>query len=69
MRTAPIDDALYGTVTVRPDGRAVHEMYVFKVKSPAASKGKYDVYDLLETIPAEQAFRPLKDGGCPLVSQ
>ena len=69
MRKAPIDDQLYGRVTVRPDGRAVHDMFVFKVKSPAASKSRDDVYDLLETVPAEQAFRPLKDGGCPLVSQ
>ena len=69
MRKAPIQDDLYGTVTVRPDGRAVHEMFVFKVKTPAQSKSRDDIYDLMETIPADQAFRPLKDGGCPLVSQ
>ena len=44
-------------------------MYVFKVKSPAQSKGKDDIYDLIDTIPVAQAFRPLKDGGCPLVTQ
>lgn len=69
MRQAPIADDLFGTVTVRTDGRAVHEMYVFKVKSPAQSKGKDDIYDLIDTIPVDQAFRPLKDGGCPLVTQ
>ena len=69
MRKAPIDDTLFGTVSVRPDGRAIHEMFVFKVKTPAVSKSKDDVYELVETIPTEQAFRPLKDGGCPLVSQ
>ena len=67
MRSAPIDDALFGRVIVRPDGRATHAMYVFKVKAPLQSKNLYDVYDLLETIPAEQAFRPLEQGGCPLV--
>jgi branched-chain amino acid transport system substrate-binding protein len=67
MRSAPIDDPLFGTVTVRKDGRAVHEMYVFEVKSPAESKGKYDDYKLVKTIPADQAFRPLDQGGCPLV--
>ena len=67
MTTAPIDDPLFGTVTVRKDGRAVHNMYVFQVKSPGESKRRYDDYTLLQTIPAEQAFRPLKDGNCPLV--
>ena len=67
MRKAPIEDALFGTVTVRPDGRAVHDMLVFKVKSPAESKNKDDLYTLVETIPAAQAFRSLDAGGCPLV--
>ena len=52
---------------VRPDGRAVHEMYVFRVKSPEESKGRYDLYQLTKTIPADEAFRPLNEGGCPLV--
>jgi branched-chain amino acid transport system substrate-binding protein len=67
MRAAPIDDPLFGKVEIRVDGRAVHDMYVFKVKSPQESKGKYDFYQLVETIPPEQAFRPLAEGGCPLV--
>jgi len=67
MRSAPIEDALFGHVVVRPDGRATHAMYVFKVKSPPQSKSRYDVYDLVETIPADEAFRPLGEGGCPLV--
>ena len=67
MRKAPIDDPLFGRVVVRPDGRATHAMYVFKVKAPAASKGRWDDYDLVETIPADEAFRPLAEGGCPLV--
>jgi branched-chain amino acid transport system substrate-binding protein len=67
MRRAPINDALFGRVLIRADGRATHAMYVFKVKAPADSKGRWDNYDLVETIPADEAFRPLSDGGCPLV--
>jgi branched-chain amino acid transport system substrate-binding protein len=67
MRSAPIADPLYGPVTVRADGRAVHAMYVFRVKSPAESHGPWDVYDVVATIPAELAFRPVKEGGCRLV--
>jgi branched-chain amino acid transport system substrate-binding protein len=67
MRAAPIDDPLFGKVQVRPDGRAVHDMYVFRVKGPEESKGKYDFYQLTKTIPADQAFRPIAEGGCPLV--
>ncbi len=67
MRRAPIEDPLFGTVTVRPDGRAIHAMHVFRVKAPAASKSRWDVYELVSTIPAEQAFRPIEQGGCPLV--
>ncbi len=66
MRRAPIDDPLMGTVTVRPDGRAIHPMYLFQVKTPAESKGPWDFYKVLSTIPAEQAFRPMGEGGCRL---
>ena len=66
MKKAPIADSLFGTVVARPDGRATHAMYVFKVKTPAESKGRWDDYDLVETIPAEQAFRPMSEGGCRL---
>ena len=67
MRKAPIQDPLIGPVTVRPDGRAVHAMYVFRVKKPEQSKGKWDDYTLIDTIPTDRAFRPLADGGCALV--
>jgi branched-chain amino acid transport system substrate-binding protein len=69
MRRTPIEDPLFGTVTVRQDGRAVHAMHVFRVKAPAASKSRWDVYELVSTIPAAQAFRPLDQGGCPLVAR
>ena len=67
MKKSPIDDPLFGRVVVRADGRATHPMYVFRVKAPRQSKSRYDVYDLIETIPPEAAFRPLGQGGCPLV--
>lgn len=67
MGAAPIDDALFGPTTVRPDGRAVHAMYLFQVKAPAQSSGPYDLYTTVATIPAAEAFRPLDQGGCPAV--
>jgi branched-chain amino acid transport system substrate-binding protein len=67
MKKAPIDDPLFGHVIVRADGRATHPMYVFRVKAPEQSKSRYDIYDLVETIPPDAAFRPLDQGGCALV--
>lgn len=67
MRATPIDDPLFGKGEVRIDGRATHPMYLFQVKTPAESKGPWDLYTLMATIPANEAFRPLADGGCPLV--
>jgi len=67
MEAAPIDDALFGPVTIRKDGRAVHAMYLFQVKTPGESRGRWDDYKLLSTIPADQAFRPMAEGSCPLV--
>jgi branched-chain amino acid transport system substrate-binding protein len=68
MKAMPTDDPLFGKGTIRADGRKMHPMYLLEVKSPAESKGEWDVFKVAATIPAEQAFRPLKDGGCPLVS-
>ena len=67
MESAPIDDRLFGQVTIRPDGRALHAMYQYKVKTPAESKSRWDLFALQQTIPADQAFRPLADGGCPMI--
>jgi branched-chain amino acid transport system substrate-binding protein len=69
MQEMPSEDPLFGTGTVRKDGRHVHDMYLFQVKAPAESQGEWDYYKLLATIPAEQAFRPLEEGKCPLVTQ
>jgi branched-chain amino acid transport system substrate-binding protein len=66
LKSAPIDDPLFGHVTIRPDGRAIHPMYLFRAKAPAASTGEWDLYERLDTIPADAAFRPLDQGGCKL---
>ena len=55
------------TRPLRIDGRVTHDMYLYQVKTPAESKYKYDDYKLLQTIPADQAFRPLSEDNCPLV--
>jgi branched-chain amino acid transport system substrate-binding protein len=68
MKEMPTDDTLFGKGTIRPDGRKVHDAYLFEVKTPAESKHAGDFYKLRATIPAAEAFRPLKDGGCPMVS-
>jgi branched-chain amino acid transport system substrate-binding protein len=67
MKEMPTDDPLYGKGMIRADGRKIHPMYLFEVKKPSESKGPWDVYKLRATIPAEEAFRPLAEGGCPLV--
>jgi branched-chain amino acid transport system substrate-binding protein len=68
MKSLPTEDRLFGTGTVRIDGRKMHDAYLFEVKRPTESKYPGDFYKLRATIPAAEAFRPLKDGGCPLVS-
>jgi branched-chain amino acid transport system substrate-binding protein len=68
MKEMPTDDLLFGKGTIRADGRKIHPAYLFEVKKPEESKYPGDFYKLLVTIPAEEAFRPLKEGGCPLVS-
>jgi len=67
MKEMPTDDPLFGKGTIRADGRKIHPAYLFEVKKPAESKGPYDYYKLRTTIPADQAFRPLSEGNCPLV--
>ncbi len=68
MKETPTDDKLFGKGTIRADGRKIHDMYLFEVKKPEESKYPWDYYKVRATIPAAEAFRPLKDGGCPLVS-
>src|SRR5579885_807316 len=67
MKELPTDDTLFGKGSIRVDGRKIHPAYLFEVKKPSESKSAFDIYKLRATIPADEAFRPLKDGGCPLV--
>jgi branched-chain amino acid transport system substrate-binding protein len=67
MKKLPTDDPLFGKGTVRADGRKLHDAYLYEVKKPSESKYPGDFYKVRATIPAAEAFRPLKDGGCPLV--
>jgi branched-chain amino acid transport system substrate-binding protein len=68
MKEMPTDDPLFGKGTIRADGRKIHDAYLYEVKKPADSKHPGDFYNVRATIPAAEAFRPLKDGGCALVS-
>ncbi|MEA2876558.1 MAG: branched-chain amino acid transport system substrate-binding protein [Hyphomicrobiales bacterium] len=68
MKELPTDDPLFGKGTIRADGRKVHDAYLYEVKKPADSKHPGDFYNVRATIPAAEAFRPIKDGGCALVS-
>ncbi|MBK6393852.1 MAG: ABC transporter substrate-binding protein [Betaproteobacteria bacterium] len=67
MKAMPTDDPLFGKGSVRADGRKIHPAYLVEVKKPSESKGPWDYYKVRATIPADQAFRPMADGGCPLV--
>jgi branched-chain amino acid transport system substrate-binding protein len=67
MKEMPTDDPLFGKGSIRPDGRKIHPAYLVEVKKPAESKGPWDYYKIRATIPADQAFRPMSEGGCPLV--
>jgi branched-chain amino acid transport system substrate-binding protein len=69
MKASPAEDPVYGKVTIRPDGRAMHPVYLLQAKAPQESKEAWDYFKIVSTIPAERAFRPLEQGHCPLVSQ
>lgn len=67
MHEMKVNDMYNKDVTIRPDGRVLHSMYLVQVKKPDESKYKYDYYKVITTSPGEQAFRPMDDGNCPLV--
>jgi branched-chain amino acid transport system substrate-binding protein len=69
MRERPVDDFYVRNGRLREDGRLVHDMYFAQVKTPSESKGPWDYYRILASIPGDQAFRPLAEGGCPLVAR
>ncbi len=69
MKELPTDDTLFGKGTIRADGRKLHPAYLMEVKKPAESKGPWDLLKVRATIPADQAFRPIDQGDCPLVAK
>jgi branched-chain amino acid transport system substrate-binding protein len=68
MKSMPTDDKLFGKGTIRVDGRKIHPNYVLRTKAMSASKERWDYFDVIATVPADESFRPLKDGNCPLVN-
>jgi len=69
MREHPVDDFFAHGGKVREDGRMVHDMYLMRIKKPEESKSKWDLYEYLVTVPGDQAFRPMAEGGCPYLRQ
>ena len=69
MKDMPTDDPLFGKGSIRADGRKIHPVYLFEVKTPAESKYAWDYYKVKATIPGDEAFRPLADSKCPLVKK
>jgi branched-chain amino acid transport system substrate-binding protein len=67
MKAMPTDDDAFGAGTIRADGRKLHPAFLFEVKKPEESRGPFDYYKLLQTTPGDEAFRPLGEGGCPLI--
>nr|MCV4207777.1 ABC transporter substrate-binding protein [Roseomonas sp. SXEYE001] len=68
MRRMPTDDDAFGAGSIRADGRHLHDVHLFEAKAPSESKGPWDLLKLVRTTPAAEAFRPLSEGGCPLIS-
>jgi branched-chain amino acid transport system substrate-binding protein len=69
MKETPINDMFARNGRIREDGRMVHDMYLFEVKKPSESKGRWDDYKLLATVPGDQAFQPLEASRCPLIKK
>lgn len=69
MKATPINDFMGKNVHIREDGRVMRDMYLVRVKSPAESKEPWDYYQILATVPANEAFRPLSEGGCAFISE
>ncbi len=69
MVLLPVADFYAGLGTIRPDGRMLHDMYLARVKKPAESKRDWDFYDIIATLPGDQAFKALADSECPIVSR
>jgi branched-chain amino acid transport system substrate-binding protein len=68
MREMPINDFMTKNGKIRPDGRVIRDMYLMQAKTPAESKGEWDLVKMVATVPGNEAFRPLNEGGCKLVT-
>ena len=68
MKAMPVEDKVYGKLSIRADGRVMNPMYLWQVKAPEESKYPWDYYKLVRTVSAEDAYRPINQGGCPLVA-
>ena len=69
MKATPVNDFMTKSGKIREDGTLVRDMYLFEVKKPEESRGPWDYYKQLATIPADQAYRPLSESECPLVKK
>jgi branched-chain amino acid transport system substrate-binding protein len=67
MREMPINDFMTKDGYIRPDGRVIRDMYLMRVKRPGQSRGEWDLLEVVQRIPGEETFRPMHQGGCPLV--
>jgi branched-chain amino acid transport system substrate-binding protein len=67
MRRRPVDDAVFSDGHIRADGQMVHDMYLMRVKTPAQSKGPWDLYEIVRTIEGKDAFAPLARSACPFI--
>ena len=68
MMDTPINDMFAQNGIIREDGRMIHDMYLAQVKTPAESQNEWDLYNIVRTIPAEEAYRPLSESQCRLVN-
>ena len=67
MKATPTNDPLFGVGSIRPDGRKIHDLYLFEAKRPDESASSWDLYKLVRTIPSQRAFRPIEAGNCSLL--
>ena len=67
MKAMPTDDDCFGAGKIRPDGRALHPVYLMEAKKPSESRHSWDVAKIITTTPMDEAFRPMSEGGCPLI--
>ena len=67
MKQLPVDDDVLAHASIRPDGRVVSDVYLFQVKHPSESRSEWDLYNLRATLGPDRAWRPMSEGGCPLV--